>query len=328
MILKKMSLNQPFVSILTPIYNAGKYLAQCIESVLRQTYQNWEYVIVDNRSTDQSYQIAEQYSAKDPRIRIVQNKVHLPLMPNLNHSMRQISTKSEFCKVVHADDWLFPECLERMVQAARYDPEIGIVGSYRLDEHRVNLDGLPYTEGSISGKEVCRHFFLTNKYFFGSPSSILLRSEEIRKRDHFYNEKHIHADTEVCFEILKTANFSFVHQVLTYTRRHNESETSISKLFNTYMPAKLMLIKDFGPVYLTQEEQEKIFEKQLKQYFRWLSRKLFSLWILKRLEHRSDFLKYHQSALEEIGCPLKFKKLIKPICIEAYNYMIKQLIIQ
>lgn len=328
MIPEKMISEQPFVSILTPVYNASKFLEKCIESVLRQTYQNWEYVIVDNRSTDKSYEIATQYSAKDSRIRIVRNKAHLALMPNLNHSMRQISIKSEYCKVVHADDWLFPECLEKMVQAAQQDRSIGIVGSYRLDEDRVNLDGLPYTEGCIPGRKVCRHIFLTNRFLFGSPSSILLRSEEIRKRESFYNENHIHADTEVCFEILKTANFAFVNQVLTYTRRHNESETSISKLFNTYKPAKLKFIKEFGSFYLTQKEHDTIFKKQLKDYFRWLSRKLFSLWILNRMEHRSEFLKYHQSAMEEIGCPLKFKTLIKPLCIEVYNNLITKLLIK
>jgi glycosyltransferase involved in cell wall biosynthesis len=323
-----MSPNQPFVSILTPVYNTDKYLAPCIESILRQTYQNWEYVIVDNRSTDRSYEIAEQYAAKDSRIRIVRNKEHLALMPNLNHSMRQISINSEYCKVVHADDWLFPECIEKMVEAAEGDRSIGIVGAYRLDEDRVNLDGLPYTEGYISGKEVCRQFFLKNRYYFGSPTSILLRSEQIRNRDPFYNEKHIYADTEACFDILKSANFSFVNQVLTYSRRHNESETTVSKLFNTYLPAKLMLTKQFGPYYLTKEEYEKIFNRELKKYYRWLSRKLFSLWVLNRKDYRIDFFKYHESSLEEIGCPLRFKKLIKPLSIEIYNRMIGQLLIK
>ena len=66
--------SQPFVSIVTPVYNAEKYLSQCIESVLNQTYQNWEYVIVNNCSSDKSLKIAEDFAGKESRIRICDNK--------------------------------------------------------------------------------------------------------------------------------------------------------------------------------------------------------------------------------------------------------------
>ena len=61
----------PRVSFVTPFFNTEKYLEECIESVLRQTYQNWDYILVNNRSTDGSVRIAEKYanqiSGKDPR---------------------------------------------------------------------------------------------------------------------------------------------------------------------------------------------------------------------------------------------------------------------
>ena len=66
--------NKPFVSIVTPVYNTEKYLAECIDSVLAQTYQNWEYIIVDNCSTDKSPLIAESYACKDSRIKIHYNE--------------------------------------------------------------------------------------------------------------------------------------------------------------------------------------------------------------------------------------------------------------
>ena len=63
-------MKQPLVSVVTPVYNEEKNLAECIESVLAQTYPNWEYVIVNNCSTDRSLQIAESYAAQDKRIRV------------------------------------------------------------------------------------------------------------------------------------------------------------------------------------------------------------------------------------------------------------------
>ena len=68
-----ISLNLPFVTILTPVYNGEKYLAECIESVLAQTYRNWEYIIVNNCSTDRSLEISERYAQNDPRIKVRTN---------------------------------------------------------------------------------------------------------------------------------------------------------------------------------------------------------------------------------------------------------------
>lgn len=156
-----MKLNlEPFVSIVTPLYNAEKYLIECIESVLAQTYNNWEYVIVNNRSTDESFEIAQTYAKKDKRIRIHNNEKFLEIIPNWNHALDQISPQSVYCKIVHADDWLYPECVQRMVEIAEANPSIGIVSSYRLDEDRVNGDGLPGTKNVFSGRDIAAELCL------------------------------------------------------------------------------------------------------------------------------------------------------------------------
>ena len=60
-----MSKVQPRVSVVTPVHNEERYLAECIDSVIAQTYQNWDYTIVDNCSTDRSLEIAQAYGEKD-----------------------------------------------------------------------------------------------------------------------------------------------------------------------------------------------------------------------------------------------------------------------
>src|SRR5260370_37263796 len=103
--------DQPLVSVITPVYNGEEFLAECIESVLAQTYQNWDYTIVNNRSTDRTLQIAKSYAAKDSRIRVHNNRDFLTIIQNHNHAIRQISPDSKYCKVVLADHCLFPACL-------------------------------------------------------------------------------------------------------------------------------------------------------------------------------------------------------------------------
>src|SRR5690242_3214186 len=80
--------SHPLVSIVTPVYNGARYLSECIETVLSQTYPHWEYIIVDNCSTDGSAEIARQYAAKYPRIRVFENPQFLRALPNHNAALR------------------------------------------------------------------------------------------------------------------------------------------------------------------------------------------------------------------------------------------------
>jgi glycosyltransferase involved in cell wall biosynthesis len=247
----------PLVSVVTPVYNGARYLASCIDSVLAQTYTSWEYVIVDNCSTDDTQEMARDYAQQDTRIRVVTNDRFLGIIQSWNRALRQISPESVFCKVIHADDLMTPDCLERMVALAVAYPSVGIVSAYRLNGTEVDLDGaIPLGVDVVTGREICRLTLLDRRYVFGSPSSILLRSDLIRDRERFYNEDNLHADTEVCFDILRTSDLGFVHQVLTYTRRHKEAMTSTAGRLNSYASGWLRVMTLYGPYYLTPDEQK------------------------------------------------------------------------
>src|SRR5262252_5514080 len=120
----------PLVSIVTPVYNGGKYLDECIRSVISQTYPNWEYTIVNNCSTDESLAIAERYARDDPRIRVRTNTAFVDAITNHNIAFGCISDRADYCKVVSADDWLFPECLERLVEIGERHPSTAMIASY------------------------------------------------------------------------------------------------------------------------------------------------------------------------------------------------------
>src|SRR6266853_4979230 len=119
------SKQEPLVSVVTPVYNGESYLRECIESVLTQTYTRWEYVIVNNCSTDRTLEIAQEYAARNPRIRVHSNQRFASVIENHNISLRQISPQSKYCKVVFADDWLFPNCLMEMVKVAELYASVG-----------------------------------------------------------------------------------------------------------------------------------------------------------------------------------------------------------
>ena len=295
--------DQPLVSVVTPVYNGAEYLGECIESVLNQTYENWEYVISDNCSTDGSLEIARSYEARDPRVRVVAEDVFLGQLASANRSLREISPDSKYTKVLHADDWMFPECLERMVEVAERDANVGIVGAYRLEETRVTLDGIPHSRSVIPGRELGRSTLIGSPYPYvlGSPSSLLVRSDLIRTRDSFYDPKFpfeeryaLTEDQDVCCEIFRTSDFGFVHQVLTFTRRPEGSPFSDFVRFGASLPEGINLLAKHGPAFLTRAEYQRVLAVLTVQYG------FFLLMNVRRLLKR-DIRAYHRTALGQLA---------------------------
>lgn len=265
-----------YVSVVTPVYNGEKYLHECIESVLSQTYENYEYIIQNNFSTDQTQKIATEYASKDRRIKVYSTDNLLPIIENWNDSIRKISPKSKYCKVLHADDLLYPECIEKLVEVAEKNSNIGIVGSYALCGTKVKFDGLPKDQIIINGKELCSLTLNRKIFLFGSPTTLLYKSELIRKRRQFYNEKFFHADTEICYDILKNYDFGFVHQVLSYTRLHKKSQTEkLTKRYNTNMIEYLAMLNKYGPIYLAGTEYRNLIKKRTKNFYVILANNIF-----------------------------------------------------
>jgi glycosyltransferase involved in cell wall biosynthesis len=312
------SSNQPLVSIITPVYNGEQYLTECIESVLAQTYKNWEYIIVNNCSTDDTLKIAQKYAEQDNRIRIHNNDQFLTVIQNHNHAFRLISDNSKYCKVLQADDWLFPDCIAKMVKVAEDHPSAGIVGSYRLDDVCVNCDGLPYPSIVVSGREICKSTLLGKLYVFGSPTTILIRSDLIRNHRAFYNEDNLHADKESCFAVLQDNDFGFVHQVLSFTRRENEAITTFARRFNTYILGDLIILKKYGSKYLNNNEFRQILNGRLRDYHRFLAKLIFRM-------RKKEIWDYHKKGLKKLGYPISYRKILYILIATLYNRILDRL---
>ncbi len=306
--------SQSLVSVLTPVYNCEEYLAECIESVLAQTYQNWEYCIVNNCSTDRSLEIAESYAKKDKRIRIHTNQEFVSCDANGNIAMRQISMGSKYCKVVYADDWIFPECVMKMVELAEAHPTVAIVGAYWLGGTKVKGVGLPYTDTVIPGRDICRQTLLGNLYVFGTPTAILFRSDLVRAVDSFYDESNTHCDSEVCLKILSSWDFGFVHQVLTYIRKREGSEIAFCKRYNTFAPNRIDRLLKFGPAVLSPGELEACLKRYLAAYYRYLAISVFA-------RREKAFWVFHREKMQNIGYPLSVSRLCMAVCSRAMDYL-------
>jgi glycosyltransferase involved in cell wall biosynthesis len=257
----------PLISVVTPAYNEEKHLAECIESVLAQTYEQWDYLIVNNRSTDRTLEIAQSYAQKDPRIRIHTNDAFVPVMVNFNAAFRSISKNAGYCKVVGGDDRLYPQCLEKMVATAERYPTAAIVGSYGIYGERVEPVGPPFPQEFVSGREACRCYLTGRPYFYGTPTTLLYRADVVRRHPHFFCEDYLHADLAACFSSLENDDFAFCHEILTFNREREGSLTSTAQLYNRYILEHLSVLREFGPIYLD--------DAAMKKQIRWTSATLY-----------------------------------------------------
>ena len=134
------------VTIGLPFYNAEKYLALAIESVLQQTYTDWELLLLDDGSTDNSLSIAQSYAQKDSRIKVISDGKNKNLATRLNElpSLAQ----GLYLARMDADDIMLPARIERQLAVLKAHPEIDVLGTNAYiinDENAVTSTRYPIT---------------------------------------------------------------------------------------------------------------------------------------------------------------------------------------
>jgi glycosyltransferase involved in cell wall biosynthesis len=299
-----MSANdEPLVTVLTPVYNGAEFLDRCVKSILAQMYQNYEYIIINNCSKDATLEIARRWEKTDRRIRVHDNTSFVGVIENHNLAFGMMSPQAKYCKVVSADDWIFPECIERMVALAEAHPSIGLVGTYLLAGRQVMNAGLEYERQVVKGHDISRATLLGGPYVFGSPTSLLYRADLVRCKKEFYPHPNAHSDTTACYQSLEHADFGFLHQILAYAEVHAESQTSRSIKYGTIRRSTISDVVRCGPLYLTPQEVKARVDHLMGYYYLWLVGALIA--------NRGDpeFWPKQRADLEEVGIHMNYAKL-------------------
>lgn len=179
------------VTIGLPFYNAEKYLALAIESVLQQTYTNWELLLLDDGSTDNSLSIAQSYAQKDSRIRVLSDSKNRK--SGYRHNQAAQLTKTKYLAKMDADDIMHPNRIARQVEILETHSEIDVLGTnaYIINDDN-KVIGMRYPIGSEERLEQVKDFmqptimaktewFLTNPYDI---EAIRLEDAELWYRTH------------------------------------------------------------------------------------------------------------------------------------------------
>jgi glycosyltransferase involved in cell wall biosynthesis len=259
------SLTYPLISVVVPVHNGGRLLAECIESICVQSYSAWTLRVFDNASTDDTPDIVASLAADDERISLHRTEVLTGLDANHSRAFRCADPGAAFIKAVQADDRLFPRCLEAMVGLARAAPTVGIISAYRVSGDSIDLRGLPPRTTVVPGRAILRQSLLGGPYVTGSPTSLLLRSDLVRQRDPFYDPDFEHADTEAAYWMMTKTDFGLVHAVLTYTRRQPGSRTSWTGRVDSYSIENIRMLLRYGPDVLERTEYRRRLRFELRR---------------------------------------------------------------
>lgn len=215
--------NQPLVSICIPTYNAGKTVVSTIQSILNQTYQNLEIIIVDNTSTDDTLALLRKY--KDPRIKIYKNSKNIGAEKNWSRCIELAN--GEYIAIFHADDLYKQDIVEKQVQAFQDDPSVGAVFT-RADHvnDRGEVIGAHKLPVELKGKRICYFSeifisILENMNFLVCPSA-MVRSKTYKDLAPFNDDEFgISADLDMWFRILERHPIAILDEKLMSYRISN-----------------------------------------------------------------------------------------------------------
>lgn len=176
-------MRSPIISVCMPMYNASRYLRECIDSVLAQTFTDFEFLIADDGSTDNSVEIVESYS--DPRIRLI--KREHDYIATLNCLLSE--ARGEYIARMDADDVMLPTRLQLQVDHMDANPEVDVLGGEMIyiNEHSIGSDIFTNHAQTITLKELAEQNQLNHP-------SIFIRNSTLRKLGLRYNKEYIYAE--------------------------------------------------------------------------------------------------------------------------------------
>ena len=212
---------KPLLTVLMPVYNAEKFLAESIGSILNQTYYNFELLILDDASTDNSLKIIKTYAKEDKRIKILVNKTNQKQAKCRNRLLK--NTKTEFIAWMDADDISLPRWLQTQIDFLKQNPNIDVVSC----QLQVFGDCEYILKVSLLDSQIKSTFLLDCT--FGTGGS-MVKMKKIRANKFFFNEQLESAeDYDYWIKGCPFLSFASIDEVLYRYRHHNAQESETNK---------------------------------------------------------------------------------------------------
>jgi len=208
----------PLVSVCIPVYNGGEFIGPAIESVLGQTFENFELVIVENSSTDQTLEIARQYAKSDSRIRIIANERNIGMEANWNKALSE--ARGAYIKLLPADDLLYPNCLERQMAIFEHPEhkDVSLVCCARdivsYKDKKLMVRGATRRPQKLESVTAIRKIIRSGTNPLGEPGAILFRAAILKKTGLFNGSIPYVIDLDLWLRILRHGSAFLLPDIL------------------------------------------------------------------------------------------------------------------
>lgn len=278
--------NNPLVSIMIPVYNRENLIEETLLSALQQDFEDFEVVVVDNCSTDRTYEILKEYAIKFDNLRVYQNEENLG--PVLNWKAGIEKSKGKYLKILWSDDKISVNFLKCTVKILEHDPQVGFVytGTIIKSNTTERCDYIWGESGKYSSQEFIRAHYTGLKSVPLSPGNGLFKTDDVKKSlvINIENSKKLDFkffgagnDVLIYLFIAKQYKyFYFINENLTIFKAHEGSLSIKNDLQEYYLIAKIFYL----------EKNKEILSKS--QYNSFYS-KIFSTDRYKYLVQNIDF---------------------------------------
>ena len=213
------------VSVCVPVYNGSETIVSTLQSIINQTYQNIEIIVVDNCSTDNTVEIVEGINCE--KIKLYKNKNNLGMVGNWNQCLEYVNGK--YVHFVCADDLLVPECIEKKVDLIQKESDIYMVfsASVIINEcDKVMMRRHQYKKNCIvDGKQLAKKSYHI-KNLYGEPSNVLFRKEAVYKSGKFATNTCYATDWDLWLRISCLGKVGYLDAELMKYRISTINETS------------------------------------------------------------------------------------------------------
>ncbi len=214
--------SSPLVSVLVPVYNVERYVTQCVDSIINQTYRELQIVLFDDGSTDHSLDICHHYASQDNRIEVYHQE-NQGVATTRNNLLGKI--KGDFVLFVDSDDWIEPDAIESAVELAReHEADIVTFNNVINDRHCKKGD----SNVIIWTQEECVHQFLRHISFNGSLWNKLIRTS-VLLNERFHDHISYGEDALFCWHILQHVKKVIITPNQYYHYRLNDASISNQK---------------------------------------------------------------------------------------------------
>jgi glycosyltransferase involved in cell wall biosynthesis len=238
----------PQVSVCIPTYNYARFLPEAIESILRQHFTDFELLIIDDGSADDTTAVVQRYAAKDPRIRYLVNSPNVGMVNNWNLCLRE--ARGEFIKFVFGDDWLTsPNCLQTLLAPLLADPTISLVASGRhlVDEHsQIIRTRSSFPKPTIiPGHRIIRQCLEEHKNLIGEPTVVLFRKKAATRG---FNPAYRQiVDLEMWCHLLEQGDLAYFPEPLCAFRCHPDQQTEHNRRSTATLDDAQLLLAEYLP---------------------------------------------------------------------------------